>query len=708
MGLKTYREKRDFDQTPEPAGKVRATRQQRFVVQEHHASQLHFDFRLEMGGVLKSWAIPKGPSLNPRDRRLAVQVEDHPVDYIDFEGHIDEGNYGAGDVYVWDSGHYEVVGEMDPLRALDEGRLKVRLEGDKLRGEFNLLQMKDRPDQWLLIKGKDEQADEDWRLEQVHEARSNGKPAAKSAKRAAKSAKTSKASKSSRAKKSATSAKRAKAAKTTKTARKRTAARTASDTSEGEPAPFPGFIPPMLATLVDRPFSDPDWLFETKWDGVRALAYLDGGHVRFVSRNDKDMSARYPELAGLAKAVRAQQAVLDGEIVALDEAGRSSFQRLQARVGLQDKNEIARLARSQPVVYYVFDLLYHDGHDLRALPLLERKARLEEIVQPGQRVRLSPHVLEEGNAAFEKAQARGLEGLIAKRTDSPYSSGRAGNWLKIKTILRQEVVVGGYTEPRRTRTHLGALVVGLYRGNELVYVGHVGGGFDRAALEQVHALLQPLRTDKAPFAETPATNEAVTWVRPELVAEVKFAEWTGDQCLRQPIFMGLRDDKDPRQCVLERVQPAVAQVAAAELAEAVRSDVEADSGRGVGGGGDGATAPTEPAAKVFARRALRGNLRVKARQHTVELTHLEKVYWEEAGFTKGDLLRYEWQVGKYKLPYLADRPLILKRYPNGADGPSGDGNADHPAHRIRHPRSERRRRDQQLRARRQQQHLRSV
>jgi bifunctional non-homologous end joining protein LigD len=293
--------------------------------------------------------------------------------------------------------------------------------------------MKDRPDQWLLIKAKDEQADEDWRLEQVHGARSNGKPAAKSAKRAAKSAKTSKASKSSRAKKSATSAKRARPSKTT---RKRS---TASDTPEGEPAPFPGFIQPMLATLVDRPFSDADWLFETKWDGVRALAYLDGGRVRFVSRNDKDMSARYPELAGLAKAVRAQQAVLDGEIVALDEEGRSSFQRLQARVGLQDKSEIERLARSQPVVFYAFDVLYHDGHDLRALPLLERKARLEEIVQPGQRVRLSPHVREDGHAAFEKAQAQSLEGLIAKRFDSPYASGRAGDWLKIKTILRQEV-----------------------------------------------------------------------------------------------------------------------------------------------------------------------------------------------------------------------------------------------------------------------------
>jgi bifunctional non-homologous end joining protein LigD len=691
MGLKTYQEKRDFDQTPEPSGKVRDTGRQRFVVQEHHASRLHFDFRLEIEGVLKSWAIPKGPSLNPRDRRLAVQVEDHPVAYINFKGHIDEGNYGAGEVYIWDSGRYALAEGEDPGPALTSGRLKFRLDGKKLKGEFNLVQMQDRPDQWLLIKGKDEYADPNWQLEQVHVDHANGQsaarrtrrargsqagPSAKAAKktraatgaRAAKSAKTSKASKTARA------AKRTKAARTT---RKRAPARSNADAVEGEPAPFPGFIAPMLATLVDRPFDDPDWLFETKWDGVRALAYLDQGQVRLLSRNEKDMSPRYPELAGLPKAVRARQALLDGEIVILDDGGRSSFQPLQARVGLQDTAEIGRLARTQPVVLVAFDLLYLDGRDLRAVPLLQRKARLQEILSESERVRLSPHVVANGQKAFDRVAAQGYEGLIAKRLDSPYHSGRAGNWLKIKTVLRQEVVIGGYTEPRRTRPYLGALVAGLYRRDELIYVGHVGGGFDHASLRQVYALLQPLHTSRPPFAEPPITNEAVHWVEPRLVAEVKFAEWTGDMRLRQPIFMGLRDDKDPRQCVFERPKNAAAQVANADQAEAARADeqdevTEAPVNKPAAKRTTPARAAstTVPADKAFARRAQRGDQRVKAGRHTVELTSLDRVYWPDEGYTKADLLRYEWQMAEHKLPYLADRPLILKRYPNGIDSPS--------------------------------------
>lgn len=668
MGLKTYRAKRKFEQTPEPAGKVHARGRSRFVVQEHHASRLHYDFRLEMGGVLKSWAIPKGPSLNPRDRRLAVQVEDHPVEYLTFTGHIDEGNYGAGDVYIWDHGRYALIGEEDGLRALEDGRLKFQLEGDKLQGEFNLIQMKDRPDQWLLIKARDQHAQANWQLEQVHGERANGRGTAKGTQRGRSSRKAPKH----------TPKTPSRAAKPTKAARKRATTRSKPASPDGQPAPFPGFIAPMLATLVDRPFSDSEWLFETKWDGVRALAYLEGGRLRLVSRNEKDMTARYPELAGLPEAVRARQAVLDGEIVALDEAGVSSFQRLQSRVGLKDAHEIGRLARSQPVSYRLFDLLYRDGRDLRGLPLLMRKARLREIIPASERLGFSDHIRTDGLRAFAEAQKSGLEGIIAKHAASPYVSGRAGNWLKIKTELRQEVVIGGYTDPRRTRPLLGALVVGLYRGDELVYVGHVGGGFDHAGLEQVHALLQPLRTDAAPFAQPPPTNEAVHWVRPTLVAEVKLAQWTSDHIMRQPIFLGLRDDKDPRQCVLEEPRSAAQQVAAVEARQGEAHAGEANVARRAerrtaAAGGNGIAPPAGPAEtadRVFARRTLRGDRRVKAGRDTVDVTSLDRVYWPDEGYTKADLLRYEWQVSSHKLPYLAGRPLILKRHPSGIAGPS--------------------------------------
>ena len=373
------------------------------------------------------------------------------------------------------------------------------------------------------------------------------------------------------------------------------------------------------------------------------------------------MSARYPELAGLAQAVTAP-AILDGEIIALDADGRSNFQLLQARVGLQDAGEIKRLAAKQPVSFRVFDLLYYDGFDLRPGALVDRQALLAAVLTPSDAGRLSEHITGDGLAAFQAAQAQRLEGIIAKRRDSVYLPGRAGGWLKIKTLRRQEVVVGGYTAPRRTRPYFGALVAGTYQNGQLVYAGHVGGGFDRNTLEQVYALLQPLVTRRSPFADPPSTNEAVTWVRPKLVAEVKFAEWTSDGRMRQPIFLGLRDDKPPEEVTVERPQSAQT-----EKKQAVRTAAAPVAAEPVANAG-----PIQTAAAALGRgrKALSGELHLKVGRDTLTLTHVDKLYWPEAGYTKLDLLRYYWRVSKTLRPHLADRPLILKRYPNGADAPS--------------------------------------
>ncbi len=316
-------------------------------------------------------------------------------------------------------------------------------------------------------------------------------------------------------------------------------------------ADLPDVIRPMLATLVDHAFSDPDWLFETKWDGVRAVCFLDNGKARFVSRNQNDLTVQYPELANIAESVRGNRVILDGEIVALDEHGVSKFQLLQPRMGRKNQAEIERLAAKTRLIYYAFDLLYLDGLDLTLCPLLERKKILEAILKPARNLRFSDHIIEHGEQLYEQIAAVPLEGMIAKRLDSIYVQRRSRNWLKIKTILESEVVIGGFTEPRNSRSYFGALVVGLYEGGKLHYVGHAGGGFNEKSLEQIYKLLQPLKTKTSPFAEKVQTNEPVQWVKPKLVAQVKFAEWTADRRLRQPIFLGLREDKKPKECTFE-------------------------------------------------------------------------------------------------------------------------------------------------------------
>ena len=316
-------------------------------------------------------------------------------------------------------------------------------------------------------------------------------------------------------------------------------------------AAMPHVIHPMLATLVDKPFSDPEWLFETKWDGVRAICFIKNGKARFVSRNQNELTAQYPELANIVDAVGSQRAILDGEIVALDEKGVSRFQLLQPRLGRKHSSEIARLAAKNPIAYYVFDLLYLDGFDLSRCQLIDRKELLEKTLKSSKNVRFSDHIIGAGEALYKEVARIPLEGIVAKRITSPYLQKRSRDWLKIKTVQESEVVIGGYTQPRHSRSYFGALVVGLYDHGKLHYVGHIGGGFNERSLEQIYKLLQSLKSNKCPFVDEPPTNEPVQWVKPKLVAQVKFAEWTAERRLRQPIFLGLRQDKKPGECTFE-------------------------------------------------------------------------------------------------------------------------------------------------------------
>lgn len=501
--LERYHEKRDFAATPEPRGrKGRAkARSLRFVVQKHRASHLHYDFRLEAGGVLKSWAVPKGPSLNPADKRLAMHVEDHPLDYRTFEGIIPPGNYGAGEVIVWDEGTYTPLEGGDPAEQIGAGKIKFVLHGKKLRGAFTLVRMKGRAGEhgepWLLVKDRDDAVDPDWEIDRHDGSVKSGKTLEQ-------------------------------------IAADPHAARWVSHRNvRAKRDPLPTIEQPMLATLIDEPFDDENWLFEIKWDGYRALCtvYDDGG-MTLVSRNGLDLLRKFPELRDLATAFSQLPVLVDGEIVSLDERGRSSFERLQEG--------------GHPVHFAAFDLLYAGGKDLRKEPLEQRKTRLEEAIGGDGPVLYSKHVIGTGVALYDQARRRRLEGIVGKRRASTYQMRRSCDWVKIKAQLRQEFVVGGYTEPRGSRKGFGALLLGVYRGKSLVYVGHVGTGFNAATLAALAKRLDALERKTSPFSGEVEANTPAHWVKPELVVEVRFTEWTREGRLRQPAFLGMRADKDPK------------------------------------------------------------------------------------------------------------------------------------------------------------------
>jgi bifunctional non-homologous end joining protein LigD len=617
MALEEYKRKRRFEETPEPPPKVESKAGHRFVVQKHDATRLHYDFRLEMEGVLKSWAVPKGPSLDPADKRLAMQVEDHPVSYFDFEGNIPEGNYGAGTVMVWDVGTWQPLSpvaingkyvpgtEAEAVAMLARGDLKFRLHGKQLNGDFALVKMRGRRpgskgNEWLMIKKQDEFVVEGYDIESLDESVLSGRslaeiagdagsaewrsrPAGRGKLKAAwladavakldqkkKQKKlTTERTEEHRGKKEKENKPEASAApaaltKPSESKTKSSVSPVSSMVKDASAAlvkrPMPLTIHPMLAESVEKPFDGAEWLFEIKWDGYRAVAFISAGKVRLVSRNQNDLTARYPELKDLPKFVHAREAILDGEVVALDDEGRASFSLMQQRTGFRPGGRRAAEKADVPVLYYAFDLLYLDGYDWRRVPLEERKAKLASLLVAGDAVRYSDHYPEQGKALFEMAHKKGLEGILAKKRQSIYEERRSREWLKIKIKHRQECVIGGFTEPEGTRARFGSIVLGLYDGKgRLIHVGQAGSGFDQKSLEEVWKLLKKIETKKNPFYGEVEALRKVSWVKPELVAEIEYAEWTkgadgGSPKLRAPVFLGLRDDKDPKDCLLEEAK----------------------------------------------------------------------------------------------------------------------------------------------------------
>lgn len=524
MGLTEYTAKRRFDKTPEPKPGVPAGgRRLAFVIHKHAARALHYDLRLELDGVLKSWAVPRGPSLDPAVKRLAVMVEDHPLDYQDFEGVIPEGNYGAGSVIIWDRGFYRHPSAGDDrqneelLRAgLRKGDLKFVLQGERLQGEFALVRTGKDGRSWLLLKKRDRFAGtgdilrenrsvvSHKTLEEMLEA--GGRPSFRH--------------------KKADQIRLHEALED-------------EGLKDAPVAPMPHNIKPMLATQVKEPFDHPDWLFEVKWDGYRAVAEIRDGSVALYSRNGISFDRKYsPVVDSLRKF--GFDAVLDGEIVVVDDQGHPNFQLLQHY----------RETSGGYLIYYVFDLLYFKGYDLTGLPLLGRKELLKRILPTVPGIRFSDHVREEGSLFYRASREKGLEGIIAKHVRSTYQMGRRSReWLKVKTRLTQEAVVAGFTEPRGSRNHFGTLVLGVFKGNELIYIGHSGGGFGAKDLKEIRERLAPLIQKECPFGVEPETNAPATWVRPELVCEIGLSGWTEDGIVRHPVFLRLREDKEAGEVV---------------------------------------------------------------------------------------------------------------------------------------------------------------
>jgi bifunctional non-homologous end joining protein LigD len=529
--LETYAKKRDFAKTPEPSGarsKAPAAKKARFVVQMHRASRLHYDFRLEADGVLKSWAIPKGPSFDTREKRLAMAVEDHPLDYRDFEGIIPAGNYGAGEVIVWDRGTYRLIEGTSTTEQIAKGSLKFEMFGKKLHGSFALVHIKGRGGEenaWLLIKERDDAADPAWRIEDHAESVKSGK----------------------------TLADYAHDPKAPHWDSSPPAAPAARKRAARKAEPLPAIPSPMLATAVDAPFDDPDFVYELKWDGYRALTTIEkDGTVAIASRNGNDFTKKFPELSSLAEAFSERPLIVDGELVVLGADGRPSFGALQERLDRFGRSAAERA----PVTFVAFDLLYGNGRDLRDEPLTARKAALEAILTGVGPVMYSKHVERDGKQLYALAQERGLEGIVAKKASSPYRSRRSRDWLKMKILSRQEFVIGGWTEGRGSRKHFGALLVGTYDGDEFVYAGSVGTGFDEKKLIAIAKRLEPLERKTPAFTKAPKTETRAHWTTPELAAEVSFTEWTRDGQLRHPVFVALRTDKEPRDIVRERSEHA--------------------------------------------------------------------------------------------------------------------------------------------------------
>ena len=501
MSLNEYRRKRVFSQTPEPEPAEIKPGGARYYIQRHSARRLHYDLRLEMDGVLKSWALPHGPTLDPAIKRLAVHVEDHPLEYGNFEGTIPSGNYGAGRVTLWDRGTYEWLGPKTPEEQWKAGDLKFRLHGQKLAGEFALVRtQRSKGKDWLLIKKKDFAVREGWDPEQDTRSVLPGRPELSSLEGAAKAA-------------------------------------------------IPRTLAPMLASLSESLPAGTDWIYEIKWDGVRGLCFIENGKVRILSRRGNAVEQQYPEMQKLAEVLQAESAILDGEIVCFDENGVPSFQLLQNRIGARP-NAAHKLAETHPASFFAFDLLYLDGYDLRRTPLIERKQLLQSILQPNPDFRFSEHFTGKGEDLLEAVREKGLEGLVAKQAYSHYESKRSREWVKVKVVNQQDFVICGWIEGERE--HFGALLLAYYDNDRLIYAGNVGSGFTQQSLKAIHEKLEPLVVRRSPLDTAPPKDIGeITWTKPELVCTVKFSSWTNDNRLRAPVFLGLRDDQKADEIVRE-------------------------------------------------------------------------------------------------------------------------------------------------------------
>jgi len=643
MALTLYKKKRSFKNTPEPTGGKASGVGLRFVIQKHDATRLHYDFRLEMKGVLKSWAVPKGPSLNPEDKRLAMMVEDHPYDYRTFEGIIPEGNYGAGTVIVWDEGTYEALEggnkkeqEKLLLQQLKKGSLKIKMNGSKLKGEFALVKLKNaEKNAWLLIKHRDKYAKET-------DVTKKDKSVV-SGKTIKTIEKTSKNIWSSSPKKKSASQKSRKH----RVEKKKTQ-------SEGKKASFPKIVRPMLATLVDQPFDEAGWQYEIKWDGYRAVAMINKGKVNLLSRNNKSFNEKFYPVVDALKEWNIN-AVIDGEVVVLNEKGISNFGSLQNWRSEADGS----------LFYYVFDITWLNGYDLKSLPLTKRREILKDNLPNENIIRLSENFETSAIEFLAATSKMGMEGIMAKKEDSVYVEGdRTREWLKIKSNKRHEVVIGGFTKNEDSAKTFSALLVGVFDNGRLDYMGKIGTGFNDKMQKEIMAKMKKLESKNIPFTEKPDVNKpsrfrpnppkaTVTWLKPQLVCEVSYTEITTDGVMRHPSFEGLRIDKKAKDVKKEK---------AIATKEVKRSTAKTKASK-----------YTKPVTDKSRRSLLNPTEETQVKKingHEIKFTNLGKIFWPAEKYTKRDMLNYYYQVAPYLLPYLKDRPQSLNRYPNGINGKS--------------------------------------
>jgi len=653
MALQQYRKKRDPSKTPEPfGGKSDDKNALRFVIQKHAASHLHYDFRLEMEGVLKSWAVPKGPSTDPEIKRLAMMVEDHPFNYRTFEGIIPKGQYGGGTVIVWDEGTYVAADsegkskkeqERELLHGLHSGKIKFILKGKKLKGEFALVRAHGRGENgWLLMKLEDKYAstaDITKKETSVISGQTLDQVAATSTNIYGKK------------KNSVPENPVPEELQADASDKKQLQADTLL--KKGKRAKMPTGVMPMLATLVKEPFDDEGWSYEVKWDGFRALAYVNKGSVELSSRNNKPFTEKYYPIADTLKNWKID-AVFDGEILVIKEDGKADFGALQNWRSEADGH----------LVYYVFDLLWFEGKNIMELPLSQRQAILKEILPTNDdNIRLSQVFTASGKEFFEAAKKMQLEGIMAKRLSSPYlPDSRSKDWLKIKVNQRQEVVIGGFTQNEGSNKTFSSLLLGVYENGKLQYVGKVGTGFTEKTQKEMMEKFRPLISKKIPFTSEPDINKpsrfrpdppkaTATWLKPELVCEVSFTEITSDGVFRHPSFEGMRSDKSAKDVVMETPSP-------------VQAAVEKSSPNP-----EFISAPANNDRKTLLNPKEETQVK-KICGHDLKFTNLSKVYWPEEGYTKRDMFNYYYQIADFILPYLKDRPLSLNRFPNGIRGMS--------------------------------------